>query len=180
LQGRKVIVTVGRLSEQKQFETLIEATDRARHEIPEVLLLIFGEGSERRKLESLVDRLKLRHHVHFGGYVADIPSWMKAAQLFASSSIFEGQPNVVLEAAAARVPMVLSDIPEHRELIGDAAAYAPPGEPEVFANVIVELLRHPKRAMNMVQAARETVERRSFDAVADAYVCLYLRLSKSP
>jgi glycosyltransferase involved in cell wall biosynthesis len=180
LRGRKAIVTVGRLSEQKQFETLIEATDRVRHEIPEVLLLIFGEGIERRKLEGLVDRLQLRDHVHFGGYVADIPSWMKAARLFASSSIFEGQPNVVLEAAAARVPMVLSDIPEHRELIGDAAAYAPPGEPCIFANVIVELLRHPERAADTVQGARETVERLSFDAVADAYASLYVRLTQAP
>ena len=177
LRDRKVVITVGRLSKQKQMETLVRAVAQIRADIPEILLLILGEGAERGKLQGLVEQLDLTEYVHFGGYVTDIPVWLKSAHLFASSSLYEGQPNVVLEAAAARIPMVLSDIPEHRELVGNAALYATPGKPDRFAAALMQLLRSSGQRDELIAAARAVAEGYSFDAVADAYADLYLRLA---
>lgn len=67
--NRKIVLTVGRLVEAKGHDLVIDAVNKLRHEIPEILYIIVGEGVTRKKLEAQVQRLDLENHVFFAGYV---------------------------------------------------------------------------------------------------------------
>ena len=176
LKGRQVVIAVGRLLAIKRTETLIEAIDLVRQELPKVLLVILGEGPERSALTHLVQARRLGDHVHFAGYRRDVLQWLKAADVFSMSSLFEGQPNAVLEAAAARLPLVLSDIPAHRNAVGDGATFVPGDQPGAFAAEFIRLIGAPEAGIALGERARRHVERSSFSAAAKAYAGLYRRL----
>ena len=93
-----IIVSVGRLSHSKDYETLLRAMslldDRAAR------LVILGEGGDRLKLEQLICDLRLEGRVHMPGFVDNPFSWMRAAKVFALSSVIEGSGNVLVEAMA--------------------------------------------------------------------------------
>jgi len=105
IDGVKTILAIGRLSPQKDFASLIKAfarlskTHRAR-------LVILGEGPERRLLEDLVKELGVSNDVLLPGFVNNPYKFLKNSDLFVLSSIYEGLPNVLIEALALRVPVV--------------------------------------------------------------------------
>lgn len=179
LANRKIILAAGRLTTQKQMQVLIEAMDAVRRDIPDAYLVILGEGPEQAALERVIGERDLAGHVHLAGFRSDALGWMKVAEIFCSSSLFEGQPNVVLEAAASRLPMVLSDIPEHRHTMGDAACYAAPHDPAQFAAAIISLMRSRPDRISLCDKALQRVDRASFDQMAQAYAALYRKLVKT-
>jgi glycosyltransferase involved in cell wall biosynthesis len=105
-----LILAVGRLSEAKDFPTLLRAVAEARKVRP-VRLLILGEGRDRPMLEALISELNLKEAVHMPGFVANPYAYMKYASLFVLSSIREGLPTVLIEALYCGVPVVATDCP---------------------------------------------------------------------
>jgi glycosyltransferase involved in cell wall biosynthesis len=105
-----VIVAVGRLSPQKDFESLIRAVFRVRDRHP-VRLVILGQGREGESLERLVGELGLGDAVDLPGWVANPYPYMKAATAFVLSSRWEGLPSVLIEALYCGVPIVATDCP---------------------------------------------------------------------
>jgi glycosyltransferase involved in cell wall biosynthesis len=176
-RGRTIVVTVGRLTAQKQMGTLISAVEVIRTRMPKILLVILGEGPDRPQLERQIANADLNDHVRLEGYRNDVPAWLKSADVFCSSSLYEGQPNAVLEAAGARTPMVLSDIPEHRDAMAGGALYVPVGQPAQFARAILRVLESPELAEQVTALARKRVEQASVDAVTGAYAALYQSLT---
>lgn len=177
LRGRKIVISVARLTEQKQSQVLIEAIRIARERVPELLLLLLGEGPDREQLTAQVAEHGLEDHVHFLGFRTDVPHWMKSADLFVSASLYEGHPNSVLEAAAARLPLLLSDIPEHRDAVGDTACYATPGDAAGFARAMVEIVESRELKETLAHAARGKVDGLTIEAIADEYASIYRDLS---
>lgn len=116
LQGF-VVLSACRLVASKRVDLLIRAVAGK----PGILLVLLGDGPERARLQDLAQRLGV--NALFLGHRADVANWMKAADIFASASEYEGLPSAVLEAAAAGAPLLLSDIPAHREAAGDGALY---------------------------------------------------------
>ena len=94
-----VIVGVGRLTEQKDFPTLIRAFARVHQQIKS-RLIILGEGPERSRLETLVEDLELQDDVSLPGFVDNSYSFIRQASVFALSSGWEGLPTVIIEALA--------------------------------------------------------------------------------
>ncbi|WP_352919638.1 glycosyltransferase [Peribacillus simplex] len=105
----EVIVTVGRLEEQKAHWHLIRAFKKVKSVRPNVKLLIFGKGSLENYLRKLVIDLDLTEDVIFAGYVKNTFKYVKRSEMFVFSSIVEGLGNVILEAMACGVPVVSTD-----------------------------------------------------------------------
>lgn len=117
-RGAWTVVTVGRLSEQKAQADLVRAMAPLMEDDRSIHLLIVGEGPRRESLVQLAVDLGVSGQVHLPGRQANIPGILKAAQAFALPSRWEGMPNVLLEALAAGLPCVATDVEGVRELIG--------------------------------------------------------------
>jgi glycosyltransferase involved in cell wall biosynthesis len=105
-----VILAAGRLSEQKEYPTLLRAFALLRQRC-QARLLILGEGEARAELEQLVRTLGLEQHVGMPGFVGNPYPYMARAAVFVLSSKFEGLPGVLIEAMACGCPVVSTDCP---------------------------------------------------------------------
>jgi glycosyltransferase involved in cell wall biosynthesis len=177
--GRWVIVSLGRLDEQKGFDWLLEAMPRAFAELPDHDLVLVGEGPERTRLAALAERLGITPRVHFTGFRRDVPEILSASDLLVLSSRWEGMPNAVLEAMAAGRPVVATNVAGVAELLGNPAAeqICPPNDPRQFVDDLVAILRDSQLAARL---GRENQERARADfglsAMVEAYQRLYLAL----
>ena len=167
--GTKVVLFAGRLIAQKDPETLIRALvpvlDR-----PDVVAVIAGEGPLRERVSTLIRRLHLEDRVRLTGFVGDIWAWMKRASVFVSPTLFEGHPNAVLEAMACGCPLVVSDIPPHREFLdGESALLVPPGDAGPLGEAIVNVLAHPDAAARRASQASRIVRQWSLEKIACDY-----------
>lgn len=170
-----LIVCVGRLTEQKRqswlLRALAELDDRPWR------LEFVGDGPMRAELEALTDELGLRPRVTFRGVVADVRSVYQRADLFALSSVWEGQGLVVLEAAAAGVPLILSDRPVFREWLNDASALFVEESLSAWTEAFAQALHRPKEMQSRAWKAHEAVTRvGDIEQMVDRYVDLYHKL----
>lgn len=163
-QGEKVVLAVGRLSNEKAFPDLVAAIRYLKGQRPDlaVRLIVVGEGAARKTIEQAVMSAGLEKHVSLVGRVKDVSPYYRAADLLAISSLSEGSPNVLLEAMAAGVPVVstaVGGIPEivsHRE----TAFLVPPRNPTAMANAIEQLLSDRVMAEKMADRALESIKTR--------------------
>ena len=105
-----LIVSVGRLSSEKDHRTLLRAVELLDRRRPWRLALV-GEGAERPALEAQVRQLGLSDRVTFAGYAVDPFGWIMRASLLVCSSRYEGLGNVIIEALACGTPVVSTDCP---------------------------------------------------------------------
>ena len=107
----KVLISIGRLAKEKNFETLITAVQPILQQREDVRLVILGEGEEREGLEALAAELGIDDRVNLVGNVpfSAVPTYLKAADLFCFASVTETQGLVTLEAMAAGLPIVAVD-----------------------------------------------------------------------
>ncbi len=110
-RGGSCVTAVGRLTEQKRFDLLINAFADVADDFPEWSLTIWGEGEARADLERQCARVGLGDRIRLPGLTPEPGSWIETADVFALSSDYEGWPNVVLEAMAAGLPIVSTDCP---------------------------------------------------------------------
>jgi len=113
----KLIGVVGRLWAQKRVKDLIWAADLLRVLHNNLRLLVIGDGPERAALERFARLASDLDHIRFLGHRNDVWRIMPHLDVFWNGSGYEGQPNAVMEAMAAGVPVVASDIPGNRELV---------------------------------------------------------------
>ncbi|WP_067560814.1 glycosyltransferase [Halofilum ochraceum] len=140
-----VILSVGRLTRQKDFPTLLKAFARVRRQ-REARLLILGEGEDRRALERLADELGIADALDLAGFAANPYAYMVRADLFVLSSAWEGSPNALTEAMHLGVPVVATDCRSGpREVLdgGRIAPLVPVGDFEAMAAAIVATLDAP-------------------------------------
>jgi glycosyltransferase involved in cell wall biosynthesis len=169
-----VVLFAGRLTEQKDPATVIRALTRVL-ERPAVTAVLAGEGPLRDAMGALAQAQPAGNRIRFTGYVENLWAWMKRARVFVSPSLFEGHPNTVLEAAACGCPLVVSDIPAHREFLDEhSAVFVPPADPISVANAIAGVLDDPSAARERAVAARRVVAQWSPARVARQYERVYL------
>jgi glycosyltransferase involved in cell wall biosynthesis len=137
-----VVLAVGRLTAQKDFETLI----RAVAALPEVRLLVLGEGEERARLAALVAELGVADRVRLHGFVANPYPYFARASVIALSSRWEGLPTVLLEALPFDARIVSTDCPSGPQEILQRGTYGrlvPMEDPEALARAIDEARAEP-------------------------------------
>ncbi|HKQ52025.1 MAG TPA: glycosyltransferase, partial [Pyrinomonadaceae bacterium] len=174
--GEKMVLFAGRMDKGKNVEGLVAALARIAGEVPFVAVLC-GDGPRRPDLERLAGGLGLGRRLLFPGYVSNLWHLMKRADAFVSLSRFEGCPNVVLEAAACGSPLIVSDIPAHRELFdGRGALFVDPDDAAGAAEALKATLMCGHTAHERAQVARARVTGMSVEATAQIYERLYLSL----
>jgi glycosyltransferase involved in cell wall biosynthesis len=117
-----VVVSVGRLAEQKDFGTLLRAFAKVRED-RDARLVILGEGPERGSLEALITELGLDGAAALPGWVQNPYPWMKGAGAYVLSSRWEGLPSVLIEALYCGVPIVATDCLSGPQEILDGGSY---------------------------------------------------------
>ncbi len=105
------VIAAGRLAYQKGFERLIMAFPALLEKKPQAHLWIIGEGQLRGKLEELIENLGLQDKIHLPGYQENPYRWISHADLFVLSSLYEGLPNILLEAIACSCPVISLENP---------------------------------------------------------------------
>lgn len=166
-----VILGVGRLTPQKDFETLIEAFKIIR-DIRPSRLLILGEGEEHYKLESLVKYMNLQDDVALLGFEKNPYKYMKRASVLVLSSVYEGFANVLVEAMALGTSVVSTNCPSGPAEILDNGLYGPlvdVGNPQQLAEAILKVLDNPLDKNILMQRGMEF----SLDKIASQYINLF-------
>lgn len=173
-----LVISVGRLAQQKGYSVLIEAAAVVLSHVPEAHFLIVGEGELKQTLQDQAAALGLAEAIHFLGRRSDVDRLLGAADLFASSSLWEGLPTVLLEAMAAGLPIVATDVSGTRELIEDGVTglRVAPGDAPALAAAIVRLLREPALGATLTEQAALRVQAFSVDRVADEHLRIYQAL----
>jgi len=151
-----VIGSVGILRPQKAYDVLIRAIALVVAKRPDVQLLIVGDGPERERLERLIGELGLREHVRILGMRADVPDILRAVDLAACSSNFEGSPLSVMEYMDMSLPIAATAVGGIPDLIesGVHGLLVPPRDPGALAGALEELLGDRARARAMGERAR--------------------------
>lgn len=170
LQDRSVpiILGVGRLTEQKDFATLLKAFALVRERRP-ARLMILGEGEEREDLLSLAASLSIAEHVQMPGFIANPFTYMANSSVFALSSLWEGLPGVVIQALACGCPVVSTDCAGGvREILKeeDYGRMVPVGDQRAMADAIFETLDYPPDERYLRLRADDF----HVDRIADDYV----------
>jgi glycosyltransferase involved in cell wall biosynthesis len=160
-----VLVTIGRLADQKGHRYLLQALPRLLETWPQLCCLFVGEGELRDALHHMAIDLGVEQACRFVGVRADIADILAAADLFVLPSLSEGFPFVLLEALAMGCPIVASRVNGIPELIeeGKTGFLVPAREPQALALAIQKLLSDPAAASRMGAAGR-TVVREQFTA----------------
>jgi glycosyltransferase involved in cell wall biosynthesis len=173
--GAPTLVTACRLVKVKDVRTIIEALRLSGN--PETRLVIIGNGPERPPLARLSAQAGIGERVEFTGEVdrQSVYERMLASDIFISASRVEGLPLAVMEAMACGLPVVLSDIPPHREIVGDDCVLVSPGDAAGFAKQIARILAMSAAGRReMGEKNRLTITSQfGLDAMFDAYENLY-------
>jgi glycosyltransferase involved in cell wall biosynthesis len=173
-----VVGSVGRLSEQKGFDLLVEAAAEVVKTDPEVHFVIVGDGVEAQALRQQASDLGLASRVIFTGQRKDVEALISAMDLFACSSRWEGLSTVLMEAMAAGVPIVATDIPGNRELLrdGENAWLVPTENAMALAVGLRKALQSPDVCREFAHQAQADVQKFGIEAVATQHEMLYLDL----
>ena len=162
------ILTVGRLTIQKDHETLIRAFKLLQKKI-NAKLVILGEGPLRHELECLVKKFKLDDSVSLPGFVIDPYPWFHTADIFVLSSLWEGFGNVIVEALECGLPVISTDCPSGPSEIlqeGLFGRLVPIKEPQSLALAIEDTLKQPRESEVLVKHAQNF----SVRTISDEYL----------
>ena len=153
--NEKVILAIGRLSPEKGHRFFIEAISGLPSTVPNLKVLIAGDGPLLAELTSQIDSLQLSQTVVLIGHQPDVKPLFMIADLFVLPSLSEGSPNVLLESMAARLPAVATHVGGVPETIidGQSGLVVPAADPSALRAAIAKLLLDSKLASQLADAA---------------------------
>ena len=174
------LVAMGRLDEQKDYPTLLNAfailtqTDPAN-------LIILGDGHLREPITELISKLDLTSKVDLIGFTPSPYAIISQATVFVQTSLYEGLSNSLIEAQACAVPIVATECPTSpREILlnGDAGILVPQRDPAAFAKAIQQYLRNPELRQQHVKRATAATTRFAAEPNIAKYKTLITKLAQ--
>lgn len=156
-----VALFVGRIEMQKGLDFLLIAAEKVIERRPEWQLVVVGDGPDLAGWRLYVGRdAALSRHVHLLGRRDDVPALLKAADLLVLPSLWEGMPNVVLEAMAARRAVVATTVEGTEDLVvpGQTGWLVPPWDPNALASALLEAAENRDRLARFGEAGQRRVK----------------------
>lgn len=162
---------MGRLERVKGQDVLIRALASDELQQQPIHLLLVGDGTARPDLQYLVDELGLSHKVSFLGIRQDVPELLAASDIYIQPSRSEGLSNALIEALAAGLPVVVTNVPGMLEVItaGDTTglgSVVPVDDPDALATAINRYLRDPLECRRQALLGKECASFFSIEAAA--------------
>jgi glycosyltransferase involved in cell wall biosynthesis len=175
LGSRPIVITVSRLAPQKDIPTLL----RAVVQIPELVLVVVGEGPDREAVTDLTQQLGIAERTRFVGYRNDVVDLVSAADVFCLSSVWEARALAAQEAILLGVPVVSTDVGGMAELIEDGVSgrLVPKGDSAALGDALADLLASAELRTRFATEARRRLEAAAspgamLDRLRDAYTKL--------
>ncbi len=157
----------------KDHETVI----RALHLLPDDYhLLLAGDGNRRKIVEEFGAQEQLSQRVHFLDNRNDVANVLKAADVIVMSSRYEGLSLSSLEGLASGRPVVASDVPGLREIVGNAGILFPQGDAQALAKTILALEEHPKLRQQTIEKGLQRAQQYDISTMIEAYWQVYQSL----
>jgi len=175
-ENEQVIGIVGRLVPQKCHGDFVEAFRLLKAKKHGVKGLIVGEGPLRESIEEKIRKYHLENDIFLTGFTEDMPAVYRALDVFTLSSSREGFPMTMLEAMAAGVPVVSTDVGGVNECIqnGQNGFLVPPGDVEALANSIAKILGNEDLRKTFIERGKQCVEESfSIEKMARNHEVLY-------
>lgn len=177
----KTIISVGRLEKEKNFSSLIRAFALVAEKHSDWTLEIYGEGSQKRPLQDLIEHFGLAKNVFLKRPVYSIENELSKASFFVLTSDFEGFGLVIIEAMACGLPVLSYDCPcGPRNIISDGTDgfLIPLGDEQQLAEKMCSMMEHPELRKEMGKAAIDKSKRYSIEHVVCLWMNLFERLVK--
>lgn len=166
-------INVCRLNHFKNLSLAIRAMADVVRELPDARLVLVGDGELRQELQQETDALGLQNNVIFAGEQSRPEDFLAKADVFVLSSNVEGLPLSVLEAMAAGLPVISTDVGGLPDLIGDNGVLVPAGDQAELTRQMLRFARDPVLRERCGRASLELVEPYRADTCARAYIRLY-------
>ena len=177
----EVVGYAGRLAKQKRVQDIIWGMEIMRQLRENVYYLIVGDGPKRNRLNRLAQNYGCDHLIRFAGHRDDAARLIRAMNVFCLASEFEGMSNSLMEAMAAGVPVIVSDIPPNRELVvdGETGFFVQVGDGVGFAQFTDRILADPQLAQQLGSAGRKRMQENfSIANMVESYAELYREVTK--
>ncbi len=179
----KVIIWTGRLDPVKGFEQMLASVAKVT-EFRRVRFLVVGQGDYRMAIEELIKQHHLEDRVLLLGQRDDVPQLLQIADLFLFGSRTEGSPNALLEAMAAGLPIVATNVPGCRDLVKheQTGLLVPLDSPQSMAEAVCRLLDDPLMSRQLGRNAQQwAMQNANIDHMSQPWLALYRTLlSPSP
>lgn len=160
-----LILSVGRLEKAKDFPCLLLAFSQVLNDVPNSKLIIIGKGSLKNQLVKIAETLGISDRVLFLGAVESTHTWYSAADLFVSSSAWEGFGLVLAEAMLYELPVVATDSGGSREVIGNLGTIVPVGDSPALASAIINALNGRSLESEGVRSSRRAIIQKRFSSL---------------
>jgi glycosyltransferase involved in cell wall biosynthesis len=154
-----VLGCVSRWDPVKRFEILLQAVERLLNHVPRLAVLLVGGGGEEGRIRRLVAEKGIQDHVVFTGFLGNPMRVYGLLDLYVATSLKEGLPLAPLEAMAAGLPIVATDVPGHRDVVvnGETGLLVPAEDSAALADAIADLAADRARRRKMGEAGRQRV-----------------------
>jgi glycosyltransferase involved in cell wall biosynthesis len=171
-----IVGSISRFDPIKQIEVLVEAVRLLKPRLPHLTLVLVGGGKDEDRIRRLVFENKLEQSVIFTGSLPNAAHMYRVFDLYIAASRKEGLPLSLVEAMAAGLPVVATNVPGHRDVVvhGETGLLIPPGDTPALANAVASLVSNPARCKAMGEAGRWRARKEfSVHSMAEATACVY-------
>ena len=175
-QDETILISVGRLAAEKNWETLLQAFAKVYSEHPDVRLILIGDGPARESLQTLATELGIAERVTFTGSLPfeEVPAYLKAADVFSFASITETQGLVTIEAMAAGLPVVSVDGSGTRDIVEHGKqGFLVENDADALANGLNQLLSDPGQMKRFRHNALKKAKTFDVDLLSKQMISVY-------